>query len=38
MSILKTKAGTELYFNDLGSGPPHVFTHGRPLSAAALDD
>ncbi len=34
MSYLEIKDGTELYFNDWGSGEPVVLIHGWPLSSA----
>ncbi|MEJ1975082.1 MAG: alpha/beta hydrolase [Acetobacteraceae bacterium] len=38
MATIKTKDGTELYYNDWGSGQPIVFSHGWPLSSAAFED
>jgi non-heme chloroperoxidase len=37
MSFVKTKDGTEIYYNDLGSGQPLVFHHGWPLSGDDWD-
>ena len=34
MPYLETKDGTELYFNDWGTGTPVVLIHGWPLSSA----
>lgn len=35
---LTTKDGSEIFFNDGGSGRPIVFSHGWPLTADAFED
>src|SRR4030088_1539443 len=38
MPMIRTKDGTQIYYNDWGRGEPVCFSHGWPLSADAFED
>lgn len=38
MGIITTKDGTEIFYKDMGSGQPIVFSHGWPLSSDDWDN
>ena len=38
MAYFVTRDGTQIFYNDWGSGHPIVFSHGWPLSADAFED
>ena len=38
MPVVTVRDGTQIYYNDWGSGQPVVFSHGWPLTADAFED
>ncbi|MGE3468448.1 MAG: alpha/beta fold hydrolase, partial [Pyrinomonadaceae bacterium] len=38
MSTITVKDGTEIFFKDIGSGQPIVFSHGWPLTSDDWDN
>ena len=38
MGVFTTKDGSQIYYNDWGSGQSVVFSHGWPLTADAFEE